>query len=286
MASSKKRNSSRKNKKTSIDKKALIDDSLLDFPLALASDLAAPCVSSTASSSSSQLPLAENFTISSSANAGNNVLPATHTSHELEHCATTSAQSGKLVISAPKPETLSQNLLTLESSKPGKNSPTTINMASDSPADRLTEDAIKSSQKWYSVFGCKTGLSFITPSAYSDHEVTVTPAINAYDEGLTRWQNCLIGQFVGNCPNFSLIQRVAFLIWGKRGLIRVTLVEHNLYLFQFKEPNARDWVLESGPWHIKNNTLILRKWESGLKSLKLPENKFPAWIRLHGIPLE
>ena len=110
----------------------------------------------------------------------------------------------------------------------------------------------------------KYSLSYFTHSLSSPEEMIVAPLVNAFDEGSSRWKNCLIGQFVGNCPNFSLIQLVANIFWGEKGFVHVTLVERNLYLFHFHDPNTRDWILESGPWHIKNNTLILRKWESGL----------------------
>ncbi|XP_039044744.1 uncharacterized protein LOC120184314 [Hibiscus syriacus] len=49
---------------------------------------------------------------------------------------------------------------------------------------------------------------------------------------------------------------------------------------------ARDWVLEHGPWHIQNIPLVVLKWEPGMTSLEFSFDKFLIWVQLYGIPLE
>ncbi|KAK8536942.1 hypothetical protein V6N13_000123 [Hibiscus sabdariffa] len=56
------------------------------------------------------------------------------------------------------------------------------------------------------------------------------------------------------------------------GEVQVKLAGDNLFVFQFVNATARDWVLENGPWHVQNNPMILQKWEPDLSS---------TWIALH-----
>ncbi|PPR95488.1 hypothetical protein GOBAR_AA25196 [Gossypium barbadense] len=49
---------------------------------------------------------------------------------------------------------------------------------------------------------------------------------------------------------------------------------------------ARDWVLDHGPWHIQNKPVIVRKWEPGKKRLDFDLHKLPVRVHLSHIPLE
>ncbi|KAK5783457.1 hypothetical protein PVK06_037966 [Gossypium arboreum] len=49
---------------------------------------------------------------------------------------------------------------------------------------------------------------------------------------------------------------------------------------------ARDWVLDHGPWHIQNKPVIVRKWEPGEKRLDFDLHKLPVRVHLSHIPLE
>ena len=51
------------------------------------------------------------------------------------------------------------------------------------------------------------------------------------------------------------------------------LVGPNLFIIQFLNHVTRDRVLESEPWHIQNQLLIVRKWELEMKSLKFNMSK-------------
>ena len=63
-------------------------------------------------------------------------------------------------------------------------------------------------------------------------------------------------------------------------------VGHNLFIIQLPNTKMRDKVLESGPWHIQNRPLIVRRWEAEMKSLEFSMAKLPLWIQLSNIPLE
>ncbi|GJX52521.1 zinc knuckle CX2CX4HX4C containing protein [Tanacetum coccineum] len=48
--------------------------------------------------------------------------------------------------------------------------------------------------------------------------------------------------------------------------------------------NGLDAMLENGPWFIRNNLLILKKWNPGVNVLKEDVGNVSVWVKLHGIP--
>ncbi|XVF38751.1 hypothetical protein REPUB_Repub20aG0128700 [Reevesia pubescens] len=44
--------------------------------------------------------------------------------------------------------------------------------------------------------------------------------------------------------------------------------------------------METGPWHIQNKSLILKKWEPSLKFLDFILDKLLVWVNLFNEPLE
>ncbi|GJR27163.1 RNA-directed DNA polymerase, eukaryota, reverse transcriptase zinc-binding domain protein [Tanacetum coccineum] len=46
-----------------------------------------------------------------------------------------------------------------------------------------------------------------------------------------------------------------------------------------------DAMLENGPWFIRNNPLILKKWHPDENLLKEDVRIVPVWVKLHGVPI-
>ncbi|GKC08103.1 glucomannan 4-beta-mannosyltransferase 9-like protein [Tanacetum coccineum] len=46
-----------------------------------------------------------------------------------------------------------------------------------------------------------------------------------------------------------------------------------------------DVMLENGPWFIRNNLLILKKWHPNENLLKEDVSTIPVWVKLHGVPV-
>ncbi|GJY15221.1 copia protein [Tanacetum coccineum] len=46
-----------------------------------------------------------------------------------------------------------------------------------------------------------------------------------------------------------------------------------------------DATLENGPWFIRNNPLILKKWHPDENLLKEYVSTVPIWVKLHGVPV-
>nr|GEY76170.1 hypothetical protein [Tanacetum cinerariifolium] len=49
--------------------------------------------------------------------------------------------------------------------------------------------------------------------------------------------------------------------------------------------NTWDAMLENGPWFIRNNPLILKKWHSDKNLLKEDVSTILVWVKLHGVPV-
>ncbi|GKC89812.1 ATPase, F1/V1/A1 complex, alpha/beta subunit [Tanacetum coccineum] len=52
-----------------------------------------------------------------------------------------------------------------------------------------------------------------------------------------------------------------------------------------KTLSVLDAMLENGPWFIRNNPLILKKWHPDENLLKEDVSTVPVWVKLHGVPV-
>ncbi|GJV12655.1 nucleotide-diphospho-sugar transferase [Tanacetum coccineum] len=58
-----------------------------------------------------------------------------------------------------------------------------------------------------------------------------------------------------------------------------------LFSFQFSSMDGLDAMLENGPWFIRNNPLILKKWHPNQNLLKEDVSTVSVWVKLHGVPV-
>ncbi|GJZ30913.1 retrotransposon protein, putative, ty1-copia subclass [Tanacetum coccineum] len=74
--------------------------------------------------------------------------------------------------------------------------------------------------------------------------------------------------------------------WGKYGLINSMLDSSTGILsFPFGSMDGLDAMLENGPWFIRNNSLILKKWNPNVNLMKEDVGNVLVWVKLHGIPV-
>ncbi|GAV61299.1 DUF4283 domain-containing protein/zf-CCHC_4 domain-containing protein, partial [Cephalotus follicularis] len=74
--------------------------------------------------------------------------------------------------------------------------------------------------------------------------------------------------------------------WGLVGKFSFHTVSNGVFIVKFKNGQARDWVMENGPWDIWGYHLALRRWTKGM-SLKLEEcNTIPVWVKLSNVPIQ
>ena len=93
----------------------------------------------------------------------------------------------------------------------------------------------------------------------SKGKLIVAPPTEVINEGEQIWKNAIVVQFVGRIPNFGAFQKMVNMLWGEEGEVDIRPAGHNLFIIQFLSSAMRDRVLESGPWHIQNKPLIVRK---------------------------
>ncbi|XVF50708.1 hypothetical protein PTKIN_Ptkin04bG0124100 [Pterospermum kingtungense] len=90
-------------------------------------------------------------------------------------------------------------------------------------------------------------MEYFEPKSMAGSARAVLPE-DVLDKGEKAWTTAIIGQFVGQIPNFSSFQKQANFLWGKEGNVELRSVGKNLFIIKFPNSNIRDWVLESGPW--------------------------------------
>ncbi|KAK8692611.1 hypothetical protein V6N13_076067 [Hibiscus sabdariffa] len=75
-------------------------------------------------------------------------------------------------------------------------------------------------------------------------------------------------------------------LWGREGSVEIRFLTPSVYMINFPSQRVRDWVLESGPWHIQNRAIVLRRWMPGMIPEVLNLKKALVWVKFWHIPLE
>ena len=105
-------------------------------------------------------------------------------------------------------------------------------------------------------------------------------------EGIDMWKGCLVGQFLDKRLPFPVVRSLVNKLWGKKEMPDISTTENGLYFFRFRDLDARNWVMESGPWHLAGRPFILRTWRPGMDMLNIQLTSIPIWVKFYNIPLE
>ena len=151
-----------------------------------------------------------------------------------------------------------------------------------------SEDA-KGSHNWRSLFvkqpkSCSS-LVFTNPSTV-DGKVIINPPLEAVVEGVGIWEGCLVGQFFGKRLPLHVVKSLVARLLGKHEIPEISTTDNGLFIFRFRDPDARGWVLESGPWYLAGRPIILRIWKPGMEMLNVQITSLPIWVEFFNIPLE
>ena len=128
-------------------------------------------------------------------------------------------------------------------------------------------------------------LQFYRPHC-ADGKLVAKPPVEAVNEGIDMWKGCLVGQFLDKRLPFPVVHSLVNRLWGKREMPDISTTENGLFFFRFKDPEARDWVMDAGPWHLAGRPFILRAWKPGMDMLNIQLSSIPIWVRFYNIPLE
>ncbi|GAV92714.1 DUF4283 domain-containing protein [Cephalotus follicularis] len=105
-------------------------------------------------------------------------------------------------------------------------------------------------------------------------------------KGAKLWEFSLVAFLVGKKLPGRSVKDILAKKWGKVGHFSVHIVENGVFIVKFEQGQARDWVLDNGPWDVWGYHLVLRKWSLGM-SLTLGGCKtMPVWVKLMGVPLQ
>nr|GEX36768.1 hypothetical protein [Tanacetum cinerariifolium] len=99
-----------------------------------------------------------------------------------------------------------------------------------------------------------------------------------------RYENSIVGFFVGKDPSFSVVQNFVLNTWIKFGFEKISRNDNGVYLFKFATEAGMEQVLERGPWMICKSPTILNKWSSGVSLKKGEVNKVLVWVKLYNVP--
>ncbi|GKF30534.1 retrovirus-related pol polyprotein from transposon TNT 1-94 [Tanacetum coccineum] len=93
-----------------------------------------------------------------------------------------------------------------------------------------------------------------------------------------RFENTLVGFFVGKSVAFPLVKNYVLNSWSKFGFQKVMRDKYGVYFFKFDSLNGVEQVLQQGPWMIRNTPIILNKWTPNLSLYKDKVKKVPSRV--------
>ncbi|GJR06734.1 putative reverse transcriptase domain-containing protein [Tanacetum coccineum] len=91
-----------------------------------------------------------------------------------------------------------------------------------------------------------------------------------------KYENTLVGYFVGKTIAFPLVQNYVNNTWTKFGLQKLMKTDDGVFLFKFASKEGLEQVLRWGPWMIRSLPLLLSKWSSTLSLKKGEVTKVPV----------
>ncbi|GJZ34143.1 beta-caryophyllene synthase, partial [Tanacetum coccineum] len=125
--------------------------------------------------------------------------------------------------------------------------------------------------------------TLFTPGGNEINVVVPVDSIRAISE---RFANTAYGFFLGKKVAYHVVANYVRNTWGKYGFVRLMFSSSTgLFSFQFSSIDGLDAMLENGPWFIRNNPLILKKWHPDENLLKEDVSTVLVWVKLHGVPV-
>ncbi|GKE41754.1 beta-caryophyllene synthase, partial [Tanacetum coccineum] len=115
--------------------------------------------------------------------------------------------------------------------------------------------------------------NLFTPGGNGVDVVVPVESIRSISE---RFANTAYGLFLGKRVAYPVVANYVRNTWGKYGLVKSMLNSSTrIFSFQFSYIDGLNAMLENGPWFIRNNPLILKKWDPDVNLLKEDVVNFP-----------
>ncbi|XP_024178364.1 uncharacterized protein LOC112184339 [Rosa chinensis] len=72
-------------------------------------------------------------------------------------------------------------------------------------------------------------------------------------------------------------------IWGLKDRVRICEEEGGILVFQFKEQETKDHVLNGGPWFFNNSMLLLADYDGIQDLAEISLNSMEVWVAVKGL---
>nr|GEW18660.1 hypothetical protein [Tanacetum cinerariifolium] len=125
--------------------------------------------------------------------------------------------------------------------------------------------------------------TLFTPGGNGIDVVVLVDSIRAISK---RFSNTAYGFFLGKKVAYLVVANYVRNTWDKYRLVHSMFSSFTgLFSFQFSSIDGLDDMLENGPWFIRNNPLILKKWHPDENLLKEDVSIVSVWVKLYGVPI-
>ncbi|KAL3749435.1 hypothetical protein ACJRO7_010533 [Eucalyptus globulus] len=125
-------------------------------------------------------------------------------------------------------------------------------------------------------------LDFAPPVSVGKKSV-VQLSDNARCAGDPKWNNCLVGYYVGKNVPFRITETALKHTWGSH-LSEVLANDDGFYFFIIPDNEFRRKVLDEGHITVARVPLVLKQWHKDMELKKELQSTVPVWIRLKDIP--
>ena len=107
-------------------------------------------------------------------------------------------------------------------------------------------------------------------------------------ERIDQLRQCLVGWWGLNSapvPELEYVRRWASQQWALKGILRVAMLGRGLLLFEFESSREAERVLARGARNIKENVIVLNRWNPEVGCLCKDSSAKEIWVRVVGLPL-
>ncbi|GJZ05816.1 zinc knuckle CX2CX4HX4C containing protein [Tanacetum coccineum] len=75
-------------------------------------------------------------------------------------------------------------------------------------------------------------------------------------------------------------------MWSRYGFRDIVDSNNGIFFIKFNNDEGIEYVMNNGPWLVKNKPLIAQKWDINMRLDKTKPEVIPLWIKLCNVPLE
>nr|GEV97110.1 zinc knuckle CX2CX4HX4C [Tanacetum cinerariifolium] len=105
-------------------------------------------------------------------------------------------------------------------------------------------------------------------------------------EGSKRWERTLCDYFVGYGMSVNELRYNLRRMWSRHGFKDIIDFNNGVYFMKFNTGEGLDFIVNKGPWMVKNKPLIVQKWDINVCLDKTEPNTIPLWVKICNVPLE